>query len=194
VPAQLLFGTTLRFTTAQFIGYDRRMAKKKASSKSKSSAVPKVDPYIDGLMSKLLERLVSLENKLDRVLSQSAGAPSGNSHVPKAQSQQQAPHVPQQQPVQQQRRDRVMYEAICADCSKVCEVPFKPSEDRAVYCKECFGRRKSGGNIGNGMPKLTSVAMPPRTESKIWPAMTSTNPVAKVSAKAPAKKAKKKKR
>ncbi len=175
------------------------MAKKKASSKSKSPAVPKVDPYIDGLMSKLLERLVSLENKLDRVLSQSTGAPAGNSHTPKAQPQHQAPHVPQQPPAQQQRRDRVMYEAICADCSKVCEVPFKPSEDRAVYCKECFGRRKSGGNSGNGggngMPKLTPVAMPPRTEHKVWPAMPSeSKAVAKTSTKAPAKKAKKKKR
>jgi len=30
-------------------------------------------------------------------------------------------------------------------CNKECEVPFKPSGDRPVYCKECFSKRKGGG-------------------------------------------------
>ncbi len=37
---------------------------------------------------------------------------------------------------------REMHKAICADCKKECEVPFKPREDRPVYCKECFAKRK----------------------------------------------------
>jgi len=37
-----------------------------------------------------------------------------------------------------------MFKAICADCGKECEVPFKPSGDRPVYCKECFAKRKGG--------------------------------------------------
>jgi CxxC-x17-CxxC domain-containing protein len=32
--------------------------------------------------------------------------------------------------------------AICSDCKKECTVPFKPSGDRPVYCKECFAKRK----------------------------------------------------
>ena len=160
----------------------------KNKAKSKSAAVPRVDPYIDGLMSKLLERLVSLEAKMDKVLAHTTSAPAaGNGHAPKSQPQ------PSQPPASQPpRRDRVMYEAICADCSKVCEVPFKPSEDRAVYCKECFSRRKSGGNGGgHGMPKLTPVALPPRPQQKVWPAMT---PAAQAVAKSSSKKTKKKKR
>ncbi len=39
---------------------------------------------------------------------------------------------------------REMYKATCADCQKECEVPFKPSGDRPVYCKECFAKRKGG--------------------------------------------------
>ena len=42
-------------------------------------------------------------------------------------------------------RPREMYKATCADCKKECEVPFKPSGDRPVYCKECFGKRKDSG-------------------------------------------------
>ena len=37
---------------------------------------------------------------------------------------------------------REMHKATCADCKKECEVPFKPSGDRPVYCKECFSKRK----------------------------------------------------
>ena len=40
---------------------------------------------------------------------------------------------------------REMHKATCADCSKECEVPFKPSGDRPVYCRECFAKRKGGG-------------------------------------------------
>jgi CxxC-x17-CxxC domain-containing protein len=40
---------------------------------------------------------------------------------------------------------REMHKATCADCQKECEVPFKPSGDRPVYCKECFAKRKGGG-------------------------------------------------
>ena len=40
---------------------------------------------------------------------------------------------------------REMHKATCAECNKECEVPFKPSGDRPVYCKECFSKRKSSG-------------------------------------------------
>lgn len=33
---------------------------------------------------------------------------------------------------------REMFKAICAECGKPCEVPFRPSGDRPVYCKDCF--------------------------------------------------------
>jgi CxxC-x17-CxxC domain-containing protein len=37
---------------------------------------------------------------------------------------------------------REMHKATCADCGKECEVPFKPSADRPVYCRDCFGKHK----------------------------------------------------
>lgn len=40
---------------------------------------------------------------------------------------------------------REMHKAVCADCKKECEVPFKPREDRPIYCKDCFAKRKSSG-------------------------------------------------
>ncbi len=38
---------------------------------------------------------------------------------------------------------RQMHKAVCADCKRECEVPFKPNNDRPVYCKDCFSKRKS---------------------------------------------------
>ncbi|HCM41845.1 MAG TPA: DNA-directed RNA polymerase [Candidatus Omnitrophota bacterium] len=40
---------------------------------------------------------------------------------------------------------REMFTAVCTDCKKECQVPFKPSGDRPVYCKDCFSKRKDGG-------------------------------------------------
>ena len=40
------------------------------------------------------------------------------------------------------RRPREMHKAICAECKQECEVPFKPSGDKPVYCKECFMKKK----------------------------------------------------
>ena len=37
---------------------------------------------------------------------------------------------------------REMHKATCADCGKECEVPFKPTEGRPVYCKECYPKHK----------------------------------------------------
>ena len=40
------------------------------------------------------------------------------------------------------RAPREMFDAVCASCGKACEVPFKPREDRPVYCSECFAAQK----------------------------------------------------
>ncbi|HDS59798.1 MAG TPA: DNA-directed RNA polymerase [Thermoplasmatales archaeon] len=40
------------------------------------------------------------------------------------------------------RPPREMHKATCADCGKECEVPFKPTEGRPVYCKECFSKHR----------------------------------------------------
>ncbi|MDD5615273.1 MAG: hypothetical protein PHH85_03645 [Candidatus Methanoperedens sp.] len=33
---------------------------------------------------------------------------------------------------------REMHKATCADCKQETEVPFKPSGDRPVYCRDCY--------------------------------------------------------
>jgi CxxC-x17-CxxC domain-containing protein len=38
--------------------------------------------------------------------------------------------------------DRKMFKVVCSECGKDTEVPFQPSGDRPVYCKECFQKRR----------------------------------------------------
>lgn len=37
---------------------------------------------------------------------------------------------------------REMHKAVCSECGKECEVPFKPAEGKPVYCKECYRQKK----------------------------------------------------
>jgi CxxC-x17-CxxC domain-containing protein len=37
---------------------------------------------------------------------------------------------------------REMNKAICDECKKECEVPFKPTEGKPVYCKDCYSKKK----------------------------------------------------
>ena len=37
---------------------------------------------------------------------------------------------------------REMHKAKCADCGNECEVPFKPTEGKPVYCRDCYQKRR----------------------------------------------------
>ena len=37
-------------------------------------------------------------------------------------------------------RPREMHKAKCADCGNECEVPFKPTGEKPVYCRDCFNK------------------------------------------------------
>src|SRR3989339_562696 len=49
-------------------------------------------------------------------------------------------------------RDRgpvTMHQAVCDQCGKTCEVPFRPTDGKPVYCNVCFeGKRETGNNRG----------------------------------------------
>ncbi len=38
------------------------------------------------------------------------------------------------------RGNRELFDAVCAECGKEARVPFQPTEDRPVYCSECYAR------------------------------------------------------
>ena len=40
-----------------------------------------------------------------------------------------------------------MFEVICDECGRKCEVPFKPTTSKPVYCSDCF--KKKGNSKGS---------------------------------------------
>lgn len=40
------------------------------------------------------------------------------------------------------RAQKEMFEAKCASCGATARVPFKPREDRPVYCSDCFSSQR----------------------------------------------------
>lgn len=40
-------------------------------------------------------------------------------------------------------QQRKMYDVVCSNCGCACQVPFQPSGDRPVLCKECYSSANS---------------------------------------------------
>ena len=69
------------------------------------------------------------------------------------------------------RRDsgrREMHKAVCDECGKDCEVPFRPSGGKPIYCSDCFegkdggrsrrpGRKSSGGSDKQLLEQVSSL-------------------------------------
>lgn len=57
------------------------------------------------------------------------------------------------------RGDREMFSAVCASCGKTCQVPFRPTGSKPVYCSDCFrknGPQDSGGGRDFGGDRRSS--------------------------------------
>lgn len=49
---------------------------------------------------------------------------------------------------------RQMHKATCGDCGQSCEVPFRPTGDRPVFCSNCF-KGKDGGSKPSFAPSFS---------------------------------------
>lgn len=138
------------------------------------------NPDIISLLNKIQERLARMEHKID-MLGNGAPVKAPEERPLPVQAQVPAPVQQQPAPVNQanagkkkHRRERQMYHVVCADCKKECDVPFKPTGDRPVYCRECYARRKSAGipvNIpvkSDDEPRVKDVTPPMPVISIDW--------------------------
>jgi CxxC-x17-CxxC domain-containing protein len=59
------------------------------------------------------------------------------------------------------RGQRPMFQTVCSNCGKECEVPFKPTNGKPVYCSDCFekmGNRADKPRFDDRRPQGTSNA------------------------------------
>jgi CxxC-x17-CxxC domain-containing protein len=44
-------------------------------------------------------------------------------------------------------RPAMMHKTTCAECSKTCEVPFRPNGEKPVFCNDCFSSKRGGDSF-----------------------------------------------
>lgn len=106
-----------------------------------------VETEVAGIIDKMQQQLAVLEKKIDILISHSSKKPDDSRTNQKPFQQYGHSHNDIHRSQGNNYAQRVMHKAICADCRKECEVPFKPTGERPVYCKECFSKRKSANSF-----------------------------------------------
>jgi CxxC-x17-CxxC domain-containing protein len=48
-----------------------------------------------------------------------------------------------------ERREVEMTKVTCSSCGVECEVPFKPTSNKPLYCNDCFGDKNKSGSENN---------------------------------------------
>lgn len=164
----------------------KKSSKKTKTQKSaaKSAALETQMPDLVSALMKLTERLDAVERKMDVVINRVSNSPAQQSQRPQHHQQQHQPShnrpqhpqfsqprynsepnfnrapQPQHSHSQHQNQNRQggkpMFQAVCVECKKNCEVPFRPSGERPTYCKECYAKRKNGNHSQQQQPQQNS--------------------------------------
>lgn len=52
--------------------------------------------------------------------------------------------------------EKQMFQAKCDECGNNCEIPFRPTQGKPVYCSNCFGDKKHNGPRNSDQPQQNS--------------------------------------
>lgn len=66
------------------------------------------------------------------------------------------------------------FDAICSNCGKKCQVPFRPNDKKPVYCKDCFDMPRKAMT---GKRKFSTAATPRFSSSANFNSAASVTPV-----------------
>jgi len=117
---------------------------KERFKRKRSLVAPQDEPGVAGLINKVQQQLSAMEKKLDILIGQSSQRPFEKSYSQKPSRDFNHSHRYDRGRQGNGPREITYTRVICAGCNKECEIPFKPSGDRPVYCKECFSKHKKG--------------------------------------------------
>jgi len=119
--------------------------KKFFNRKNETESIP-VESDIAGLISKVQQQLFSLEKKVDILINQSSDRSSERKSFSRPFKRFDRDNRRDNRFEKGRKRensnDGSFSKAICAECKKECKVPFKPRDNRPIYCSDCFSKRK----------------------------------------------------
>ena len=67
---------------------------------------------------------------------------------------------------------RTAHQTVCDDCNMSATLPFRPTQGKPVYCRQCFKARRQGNSPAVGADSIQPV-QPTRTRSESKPAVDS---------------------
>lgn len=47
-----------------------------------------------------------------------------------------------------------MHDAVCDQCGKDCQVPFRPTMGKPIFCSDCFEKKEKGQDFGGGRERF----------------------------------------
>lgn len=53
------------------------------------------------------------------------------------------------------RGEKPMFKATCSECGKACEVPFRPTGEKPVFCSDCFNKMRDPSDSRGGRPEFS---------------------------------------
>ncbi len=107
--------------------------------KSKVVAVKRRKEVVtDEIVEGIQQSLSAIERKLDLLINQSSRKPF---------EQNRSQGFNRFNRRDRDSRERTYTRAVCAECHQECEIPFKPTGDRPVYCKDCFAKHKNSSSF-----------------------------------------------
>jgi len=115
---------------------------KKIFKRKSKTAEPFAQPDLSGAIGKIQQQLTFLEQKIDTLIAQSAQKPLERKEYGRPPRSFDNSFRRDRGGRENSFQERSFTKAICAQCHTECEVPFRPSGDRPVYCKECFAKRQ----------------------------------------------------
>ena len=74
-----------------------------------------------------------------------------------------------------------MFSAVCSECARACEIPFRPTDERPVFCKDCFDKKRGLQQGNYKRSEALPRNFPPRDQRDFTPT-SSREPHADLSA------------
>lgn len=99
-------------------------------------------PDLSGALGKIQQQLGFLEQKLDTLIAQAGQRTAERKEYGKPSRRFESSFRRDRGERENRFPERSFTKAICAECKTECEVPFRPTGGRPVYCKECFAKRQ----------------------------------------------------
>lgn len=102
------------------------------------------------------KQLNFLEKKIDSLMNQSGSPRSGKSQFSHQGNRNSGRGF----------KSHGLTKATCSECNSICEIPFKPTGNRPVYCSDCFSKHKKSNPSTNNRfdrPRRSSFDKPKKS-------------------------------